>query len=46
MSFPSLTPSSNTSAIVLPSTGSESDVSDSLAIGFYSSNTFLSGAAH
>jgi hypothetical protein len=45
MSFPSLTPSSNTSAIVLPSTGSESDVSDSLAIGFYSTNTFLSGAA-
>jgi hypothetical protein len=45
MSFPSLTPSSNTSAIVLPSTGSESDVSDSLAIGFYSTDTFLSGAS-
>jgi len=45
MAFPSLTPTSTTSAIVLPSTGSESLVYDSLAIGFYSSDAFLSGAA-
>ena len=46
MSFPSLTPSSNASAITLPSTGSEENVSDSLAIGFYStSQSFLTGAA-
>jgi len=46
MAFPSLTPTSTTSAIILPSTGSESDVADSLAIGFYSGSVpFLSGAA-
>ena len=46
MAFPSLTPTSTTSAIVLPSTGSEADVADTLAIGFYSSSEpFLTGAA-
>ncbi len=46
MSYPDLTPSSSTSAIVLPATGTTGDVADSLAIGYYStSNTFLSGAA-
>ena len=46
MAFPSLTPSSTTSAITLPSTGSESDVANSLAIGFYkTSQPFLTGAA-
>jgi len=46
MAFPSLTPSSAVSAIVLPATGSEEDVSDSLAIGFYKTSLpFLTGAA-
>ena len=41
-----LTPKSQTSAIVLPSTGSESEVSNTLPIGTYASSTsFLSGAA-
>jgi len=45
MAFPSLTPSSTVSAITLPASGSEANVVNSLAIGFYSSNAFLSGAA-
>ena len=46
MAFPSLTPTSTTSAITLPSTGSEDLVASSLAIGFYSSSQpFLTGAA-
>ena len=45
MAFPSLTPVSTVSAITLPATGSEDLVADSLAIGFYSSAAFLSGAA-
>ena len=45
MAFPSLTPASTVSAITLPATGSTSNVVASLAIGFYSSNAFLSGAA-
>ena len=46
MSVPTLTPSSQTSAIILPSTGSTSDVADVLPIGVYSLSTdFLSGAA-
>lgn len=46
MSFPDLTPASTTSAIILPSTGSETDVSTTLAINFYGADTaFLSGAA-
>ena len=46
MSYPNLTPSSSTSAIVLPATGTIDAVADSLAIGYYSGSTaFLSGAA-
>jgi hypothetical protein len=45
MAFPSLTPASTVSAITLPATGSEANVASSLAIGFYSSEAFLSGAA-
>tara|TARA_R110000822_G_scaffold43544_9_gene117521 strand:+ start:719 stop:1966 length:1248 start_codon:yes stop_codon:yes gene_type:complete len=46
MSYPDLTPSSSSSAIVLPATGTAENVADSLAIGYYSGNTtFLSGAA-
>ena len=45
MAFPPLTPTSNTSAIILPERGEETDVYDSLAIKFYSSDAFLSGAA-
>ena len=45
MSFPSLTPASQTSAIILPASGTYDSVVDSLAIGFYSgSSAFLSGA--
>ena len=46
MSYPDLTPSSSTSAIILPATGTAGDVADSLAIGYYkTTNTFLTGAA-
>jgi len=46
MAFPSLTPTSTTSAITLPATCSESNVAASLAIGFYSGSVpFLSGAS-
>lgn len=46
MSYPTLTPSSTTSAITLPSTGSHSEVATSLAIGYYTgSNAFVTGAA-
>jgi hypothetical protein len=46
MAFPSLTPSSTTSAIVLTSTGSTDLVKDSLAIGFYTGSVaFITGAA-
>tara|TARA_R110000824_G_scaffold3537_3_gene16840 strand:+ start:2322 stop:3584 length:1263 start_codon:yes stop_codon:yes gene_type:complete len=46
MSFPELTPSSKTSASILPSTGSVSDVSSSLAINYYGNNdVFRAGAA-
>jgi hypothetical protein len=45
MAFPSLTPSSTTSAITLPPTGSLTAVAESLAIGFYSTSLpFLTGA--
>ena len=45
MAFPNLSPSSTTSAITLPVTGTLTDVADSLAIGFYSSTeSFLTGA--
>ena len=46
MAFPNLSPSSTTSAITLPATGTITNVADSLAIGFYSSSdAFLSGAS-
>ena len=45
MAFPPLTPTSTTSAIILPEDGVEADVAASLAIGFYSTDAFLSGAA-
>jgi len=45
MSYPSLTPTSSTSAIVLPATGYTTAVATSLAIGFYSGSAFLAGAA-
>lgn len=46
MSFPNLTPISTTSAIILPSTGSHSEVATSLAIGYYTgSAAFITGAA-
>jgi len=46
MSLPILTPTSQTSAIVLPATGNISNVADNLPFGIYSSDTnFISGAA-
>ena len=46
MSFPDLTPASNTSAIILPSTGTAGLVQASLAINFYGSDSaFQAGAA-
>jgi hypothetical protein len=44
MSFPDLTPTSTQSAITLPITGTLTDVVDSLAIGFYTSAAFVTGA--
>jgi len=45
MSVPTLTPSSQTSAIILPATGTYGNVADTLPIGVYStSEDFLSGA--
>jgi len=45
MSYPDLTPSSSTSAIILPATGTTSDVTASLAIGYYkTSAAFVTGA--
>ena len=46
MSLPELTPTSQTSAIILPETGSTSNVAAALPLGVYASSTeFLSGAA-
>lgn len=46
MSLPTLTPTSQTSAIILPITGAEADVAAACPIGVYNSSTqFLSGAA-
>ena len=46
MAFPSLTPTSTTSAITLPVTGTASDVQASLAINFYGGDSsFQAGAA-
>ena len=45
MAFPTLTPTSQTSAIILPATGSKSDVSDACPIGVYTGSVdFLLGA--
>lgn len=46
MSFPDLTPVSTVSAITLPETSTDSlaEVTASLAIGYYTSETFVSGA--
>jgi hypothetical protein len=44
MSFPTLTPASQTSAIVLPVTGTHSDVLSSLPFSIYTSSAFISGA--
>jgi len=45
MSFPSLKPASTTSAIILPASGTLTDVSSSLAINFYgSTKSFVTGA--
>ena len=45
MSFPELTPASKTSAITLPSNGTLTDVSSSLAINFYgATDAFVTGA--
>jgi hypothetical protein len=45
MSFPQLTPSSNTSAVVLPPTGSTGDVTAALPFGVYKDDDFKQGAA-
>ena len=46
MSLPNLRPTSTTSAIVLPETGSEANVTSALPLGIYSgSQEFLTGAA-
>ena len=45
MSFPQLTPSSTTSAVILPSTGSTGDVSAALPFGVYADDDFKEGAA-
>jgi hypothetical protein len=44
MAFPTLTPTSQQSAIVLPPTGTASDVLPSLPFGIYTSDAFVSGA--
>ena len=44
MSKPTLTPASQTSAIVLPVTGTHGDVSAALSYGIYTTDDFVSGA--
>ena len=44
MAFPDLTPTSTQSAIVLPVTGNHADVLSSLAIGYYTTDAFVTGA--
>ena len=44
MAFPDLTPTSKQSAIVLPITGAHADVVSSLAIGYYTTDAFVTGA--
>ena len=45
MAVPTLTPTSQTSAIILPSAGVPADVAAACPIGAYSDNAFLTGAA-
>lgn len=44
MAFPTLTPTSTVSAIVLPATGTYADVLPSLPFGIYTTSSFISGA--
>ena len=44
MAFPTLTPTSTQSAIVLPVTGTHDDVLSSLPFGMYTDSSFISGA--
>ena len=44
MAFPTLTPTSTQSAIVLPVTGTHADVLSSLPFGMYTDSSFISGA--
>ena len=44
MAFPTLTPTSQQSAIVLPPTGTAGDVLSSLPFGIYTTGSFVSGA--
>ena len=44
MAFPTLTPTSQQSAIVLPPTGTAGDVLPSLPFGIYTTGSFISGA--
>jgi len=44
MAFPTLTPTSTQSAIVLPPTGTAGDVLSSLPFGIYTTGSFISGA--
>ena len=44
MAFPTLTPTSQQSAIILPPTGTAGDVLSSLPFGIYTSDAFVSGA--
>ena len=45
MAFPTLTPTSTQSAIILPATGTVGDVLTSLPFGMYTTDAFLSGAS-
>ena len=44
MAFPTLTPTSTQSAIILPPTGTAGDVASSLPFGIYTTGSFISGA--
>ena len=44
MAFPTLTPTSTQSAIILPPTGTAGDVATSLPFGIYTTGSFISGA--
>jgi hypothetical protein len=44
MAFPTLTPTSTESAIILPPTGTAGDVLSSLPFGIYTTGSFISGA--